>query len=504
MRPASGERLVSTGSSTATGTSPTSSGTVRPWIEARASTLGEHGLFIGLFTLGLALRFLVQFTYWPAMWDPDSHDYFHAAYTFWIDTTRPSGYGFLMHFVPGWTHLWPVAALQHVLALATAVGIYLVLQRWNVPRWASAIATIPMLLDSMQLATEQFLLSDVLAQLLVLNACVLLLWRRKISVSHAIVAGLLLGVASTVRNIAAPLIIVAGVWTVLMARRRWRATVALVLAAATPLGAYVVDYHHQHGVYSTSSFGSHYLYLRVGVFADCNALRLPRYERPLCLRDVPPAARTDSMLLWQPMAPPRHLKPPRGMTVASVLADFDKRVIAQQTRDYAWAVTADTLRAFYPTRRIWLENHFDDQWVFTSKIWYDKVAVESKRLLASGIRPRVNTTGASILSRYPVYVPGPVSALLLMVGVACVLGFRRSRRDYATRVAVGALMAVAVATVVVPAVTAIFCWRYQIIQIALLPVAAALAATSMARGRATGQDPDQPAAVPDEVTAATP
>jgi hypothetical protein len=448
----------------------------------------RHRWFLLVVTLGCLLRALVQLTYWPAMWNPDSHNYFHAAESLWIDTTRPSGYGFFLHYVPGWTSLWPVAVLQHVLAVAVAVGIYLVLQRWGVPRWGAALATVPLLLDPMQVSVEQFMLSDLLSELLIMAACLVLLWGRRTALHQAALAGLLLGAASTVRSIAEPVIILAVLWVVVAARRRVLAPLLLLLGAAVPLGSYVVAYHNAHGAYATSSFASHYLYLRVGVFADCEHLRLPDYEKPLCLADVPEHLRTDSLLLWQATSPPRVLKPPPGMTVDSVLSDFNKRVIKQQPVDYVRATTRDVVRAFYPTRHVWLDNHFDGQWLLRDKIWFDYRTVESKRLLAGGVSPRVDPTGARIAEAYPFYVPGPVSVVWLLVAGACVFGYRGARRQPRTRLAVAFVTLVSLATVIVPAATTLFCWRYQIIQIALLPVATALALTAMAQ-----RSPDDPA-----------
>ena len=451
--------------------------------------LRRHWIFATALILGIALRVLVQVTYWPAMWNSDSHDYFHTAFTSTLDTIRPSGYALFLRIVPAWTSLWPVAVLQHVLALGVAVGIYAVLLRWNVPRWAAALATVPILLDSMQVAIEQYMLSDVLAELMVITACLVLLWRPRISVRQAIAAGLLLGVASTVRTVAEPLVLIAGVWTLIAARRRWRATLALAVAAALPLGAYVVAYHHQHGKYATSSFGAHYLYLRMGLIADCTSLDVPQYEQVLCLRHVPPSQRNASQLLWVKQAPPRQLKPPPGKTVDTVLSDFSRRVLVQQPMRYVRATAKDSLRAFYPTRRVWRDNYFDNQWILTTHFFYEGNTGDSKRVLPGGVPPHVNKTAARVTSHYRLYAPGPLMALCLVVALLAVAGLRNARRHPMMRVAVGALGLICLATIVVPAATTLFCWRYQIVEIALLPVAAAMGLTSILRRPAT-QDED--------------
>jgi hypothetical protein len=60
-----------------------------------------------------------------------------------------------------------------------AAAVYLLLLRLGVWPWLAALATAPLLLDSMQLSLEQYVMSDVLFQALLLAACLLLLWRRR-------------------------------------------------------------------------------------------------------------------------------------------------------------------------------------------------------------------------------------------------------------------------------------------------------------------------------------
>src|SRR5690349_19131176 len=104
-----------------------------------------HALLLALLAVGLALRIVTTITLWPAMWNSDTSDYLHTARTGALDTIRPSGFAFFVASIPGWHRVWPVTALQHALGLLLAIGIYVVLRRWQVPRWASALATAPVL-----------------------------------------------------------------------------------------------------------------------------------------------------------------------------------------------------------------------------------------------------------------------------------------------------------------------------------------------------------------------
>jgi hypothetical protein len=443
----------------------------------------RHSVFVAIFALGVALRVIAQITYWPAMWNADSHDYFHTAYTLWIDDIRPSGFGFFMHLVPGWTALWPVAVVQHLLGLAAGAGIYLVLRRWDLPRWGAALAAAPLLVDPLQIDLEQFMLADVLTELLIVGACLALLARRTINLRQAAVAGALLGLAGTVRTVATPLVVIAAIWTLLAATRRWRTTLALVVAFAVPFGAYVVAYHHQRGSFTTTSWGSLFLYDRIGLYIDCNHLRLPAYEQALCPSGIPVRDRTTSLFLWQPNALARVYAPPPGRSVNSVVADFNRRALTQQPLAYAWVVVRDTLRGFQPTRSIGSDDDFDRQWRLGSHLWVNRVTPEAKRLLASGVTPRLNRAGARILTAYQnhVAVPGPALGLSLVAALLCLAGIGNARRRTDARFAAGGVAFIALATMVIPAATASFSWRYQISAIALLPVAAAIGITALVR-----------------------
>ena len=82
-----------------------------------------------------------------------------------------------------------------------AAAIYLLLLRLRVWPWLAALAAAPLLLDSMQLALEQYVMADTLFEALLLVSCLLLLWRRRPGVPLLLAAGLALGLAATVRGV---------------------------------------------------------------------------------------------------------------------------------------------------------------------------------------------------------------------------------------------------------------------------------------------------------------
>ncbi|MDR2986672.1 MAG: hypothetical protein LBV34_17720, partial [Nocardiopsaceae bacterium] len=106
---------------------------------------------------GLALRVAAQIAYHPALLYIDSIKYLYNAYP----GADPVGYKAPLRALLAVGNLGTVTAVQHVLGLAMAATIYVVLIRRNVPRWLAAIAVAPVLLDAYQVQIEQNIMPDV-------------------------------------------------------------------------------------------------------------------------------------------------------------------------------------------------------------------------------------------------------------------------------------------------------------------------------------------------------
>jgi len=87
-----------------------------------------------LLAAGLVLRVLTQAGYRPALFYIDSLRYLYDSHG-----ADPAGYSVLLKPLLLAGNLNLVAAVQHVLGLAMAVVLYVVLLRRGVPRWLAAL-----------------------------------------------------------------------------------------------------------------------------------------------------------------------------------------------------------------------------------------------------------------------------------------------------------------------------------------------------------------------------
>src|SRR5215470_17335681 len=152
----------------------------------------RHWLAAVLLAAGLVLRVLAQFGYRPAL--------------FYIDTTRylyndapgmdPIGYKGPLRAILAVTNFSTVAAVQHLLGLAMAVALYVLLLRRGVPRWLAALAMAPLLLDAYQIQIEQMVMPNTWFEALVVTGLAVLLWRPAPGSRTVLAGGLLLGTSA--------------------------------------------------------------------------------------------------------------------------------------------------------------------------------------------------------------------------------------------------------------------------------------------------------------------
>jgi hypothetical protein len=451
-----------------------------------AATARAHWQFSILFAAGLVLRVLAFVAYRPALIFTDSIGYLSNMRDLGPRPLRPLGYpAFLKILLPTHLGLWVVPLAQHVIGLGMAVCIYALLIRLGVGRWPAAIATAPVLLDAMQLNLEQQVLSETLFEVLLLAACVLLLWWPRVGPVVAALSGGCLAGAVLTRSVA-ELVIVPAVLVLLLLRTRLISVGALVAAFAVPLLLYAAWFHHDYGVYALNGLDGHFLYARVAPFADCDGLSLPSYERVLCPKQPVGHRLTVEQFSWSPASPIYHMKIPAGMRTrgepwrarSDIAGDFAKRVIEHQPVDYAEAVVSDFLRGFWPTRTTEHGEVPVQRWMFKRRypVYGSSLAVLAKY----GEHPAVAHDIASFLTSYQTvgYTPGPLLAVALILGVLGAVGVGRARRSglqCACLLVTGAALIVLVTAVGVNQ----FSWRYQLPGLVLLPAAGALGLTAL-------------------------
>src|SRR5215470_4606252 len=337
----------------------------------------QHWLFTLLLALGLVLRVLTQITYRPALLYTDSTKYLLGAYP----GGDPPGYQLALKPLVALFNLSPIAAIQHLLGLGMAVALYLVLLRRGVPRWLSALATAPVLLDAYQLQIEQNVMPDVMFEALIVTGLVALLWRATPSRWLIAVAGLALGASATARQIG-EIFVLPAVGYLLIVTPGWRPRLSraalLCLAFALPiLAASYRNYADpQLHSFSLAPYASGSIYGRMAEAANCTTLRLPGYERELCPDAtqklllgpdgldhnpkspikgawIPALSQADRLALMQvchrsvPVTVGTEVRYRQvAIVCGQMTSDFDRRVLKQQQLNVLASIGKDTLQLF--------------------------------------------------------------------------------------------------------------------------------------------------------------
>jgi hypothetical protein len=452
---------------------------------------------------GLVLRALAQIGYQPALLFIDSKKYIFGTdltATVW-GSFDPIGYTLvLLRPVLLFANLGFVALLQHVLGLAMAVALYLLMARRGVTRWPAALAVAPVLLDAYQLNAEQAIMPDVLFEVLVVAGLVVLLWRPRPGLGFVAAGGLLLGGSAPVRQVGEALILPALVF-VLAAARAWRARLlhgaVLVVCFALPVLGYMAysDMVLHYG-FEMSNMADAYLYGRAAHAADCATLKIPADMRPLCpAPQVAAALGVDGLVNSQLARRVTYMPVNTGLGQPAgtppMRRELAYAVIRQQPLRVMGDVARDSVKAFALTRDGDVGDTPIARWQFqTSYPYYPRSITEYGPDSASAVfaatggggEARVFRPAAIALRDYQLhggYTPGPVLLLALLSGISGIFTVRR--RDpgnpglaclLVTGIGVAAMLGADLYE---------FSWRYQLPALVTLPIAGAFGATAIAR-----------------------
>jgi len=465
-----------------------------------AAAVRRNWLLACLLAAGLVLRILTQLAYRPVLLYIDSVKYLFGAYP----GNDPPGYQLMLKAFLAVGTLPMVAAVQHLLGLAMAAALYLILRRRGVARWLAALATAPVLLDAYQLQIEQSVMPDTVFETLIVAGLVFLLWAPRPRAWLVLLAGLALGTSATVRQIGEILILPALVFLLAVApgwRARLTQAVALVAAFALPIAAVSFRNYVTLRHFSLAPYAAGTVYGRAAAAADCTTLRLPSYERQLC----PPRQvqrHGPDWLNHGAGSPIKHVAPPPGMRHISFAADFGRRVLLQQPLRIAAAIGTDSIKLFslarvgypgdppiarwqfrrdYPVYRPYITVR-DGQLHFNRLTPAGRVKLIARGQRFGGGEPAVSPALAAFLRGYQLhggYTPGPLFLLSMLAGLVGSLGVLRRRASPAQRATAAACLLTLLAAVAVLLASDAFefSWRYQLPALVTLPPAGALGIT---------------------------
>ena len=458
-----------------------------------ASLLQAEWVFVLALLAGALLRLCAVLGFRPIMWFNDGLEYLGVALRWQAYPVRPVGYSAFLRLLLPFHSFALVAALQHLMGLTVAVLLYALLRRWRVPGPLATLAMVPQLLDVHQIELEHLPMSDTLFTFLLVISLVLLGWQRRATPLAAGAAGFALALAALTRSVGLPLVILGGIY-LLVRWPGWRPVAAYALLALLPLGSFAAWYHHEHGSYAFGAADGVYLYSRVMVFADCAAIKPPAGLAVLCPQRGQPRWPVSSDYIWH-ASPLYRLPGPQTSPPDPRLLFIPQRngpafrfavdAIESQPLSYLRVGLRDFVRSFGWSREPYPNASVVHNYTFTRSPYridpgriYIPGATAGQDMTSyeqGNAQTRVAGPYAGVmigLQRF-MFLPGPVLAVLLAIGLAGLLA--PGRRDE-RRWQVLLLWGFSLALLLIPPFTAQFDYRYVLPTVPLASAAAVLAA----------------------------
>jgi hypothetical protein len=481
----------------------------RAWVAGLPGLIMRHRLFSSALALAVVPRVIAMLGYQPAiLFKLDTYDYLWDAAHLQPNVVNPNGYSLFLWLLKPAHSLALVAGIQHVLGLASAVAVYAIMRRFGAPPWVGTLAAVTLLFDPATFLSEQLIMADLPAMVLMIMAFAVLLLRDQPSVPRAVAAGLLVGASAVVRPTALPLIIFFGAY-LLLRRAGWRRVVSVLAGGVLPVAAYLCWFAAVHGSFNLSNSNGLFLWSRTMSFANCAVIKPPADLDALCPAEQPrqQAVGTTSarllpkVYLWDHNAWMWRDVPSTGVVpdVAAFTPANNQRAlrfavtaIEAQPLGYADAVAKDVATPFISRDVFPFPGPVQPRLRDLAPVnrAYALAAVQAYVGSTAGIGPylghplgtRLVEPYAHLLRGYQrfVFVPGPLFALVVALGLAGIVLPRRRVR------AAVLLWMSAVVTVVLPIAEHEYTYRYVIPAVPLACMAAALAFTRRAKSGPAG------------------
>jgi Glycosyltransferase family 87 len=489
----------------------------RAWLAGLQELARRNRLFSLALGAAVVPRVIVMLGYQPAiLFKLDTYDYLWGATHLAPNPINPSGYSLFLWLLWPFHSLALIAGLQHLLGIAIAIIVYAALRQLRVPEWIAVLAAVPVLFSPSQLLLEQLIMADLLAMALLIIALVLLITGRA-SVRRSALAGLLMGVSVIVRPTALPLLLVMAGFLVVR-RAGWRQVAAVLAVGALPVVGYALWFSAVNGSFNLTNSNGLFLWSRTMSFANCTVIKPPEDLQALCpnrqpgrlAERVPSKRDQPKWYLWNhriwawqgttsgPVPDTAAFTPAKNARALR----FAERAILAQPLAYAEVVTQESLTPLGPVAAKQFQfpgvaqatgglRKRNEKYVLAALGSYVGTTKGVGADLGGHFAEQIIAPWAQVIRAYQqvIFLPGPVLAAILLIGLACVLVPRR-------RSAAGALLWIsAVITIVLPIAEHEYNYRYVLPAIPLACMAAALAfrnrepAPSAAAGPPSGPEP---------------
>ena len=322
---------------------------------------GENRLFSWALAAGALLRLITILGYPGALWFwGDSFVYLGASLRPQPNLSKATGYSFFLRALLPFHSLTLVVTLQHLMGLAVAVMIYVLLRRNGVSKLWSAVATLPQLLDGYIIEDEHMIMTETLFTFLLMVAMLMLLWKPRPVWWKMLVAGLVTGCAALVRTDGEVMYAVFPLFLLLRGMswktvRGWLMAIAFAVASLVPYAAYAGwfhDYYPQYHKYDISLAEGFFLWGRVSSFANCAVIQQTPAEvaAKICPTDAIADRTPPGNFVWEnPYIHSSFLH--KGFTPVSPASDklltgFAEHAIESQPLQYVKTVVKDVGLSF--------------------------------------------------------------------------------------------------------------------------------------------------------------